>query len=157
MKNGILIYKMHIKDNHIFCIMKTIFDVFDNNFTSICNALEDSNFRGSVYCSTELIRISDLLGFEDGILIGEILESTINQLSSEIGSYEIPKEEKAALMASLITQIKIISNCYKNENKNELFAALQKFRNLATKFQYNCRRNYKSTQKRFDPLEILRR
>jgi hypothetical protein len=137
--------------------MKTIFDIFDNSLSNIHTAIESGNLQNGSYIATELIQTSELMDFNDGVFISEILESSINQLLSESSSYDIPKEEKITVISSLLTEIDNIKKCYKKEDKNELFFALERFRNVVTKFQYHARRTYKSSEKRFDPLEILRR
>jgi hypothetical protein len=148
---------MHLNYNHIVPVMKTILEIFDENLSKICSALEVGNLRSGSYLAIELTTISDLMGFDEGIFISEVIESSISQITAEMNSYDVQKQDFDALLLSLQSQINSILKCYKKEDKNELYLVLQNLRAISTKFQFNCRRNCKASQKKFDPLDILRR
>jgi len=123
--------------------MKDLFQVFDENFDMIQRLLDQQNLAGCSSISTDLITISRMSNFEDGVFIGEVFESVFDQVSPLFDQYEIKAEDRDSMMQSFKEQVALTQKLYKDQDKTELYNSLKKLRNVATEFQFKCWRTMK--------------
>lgn len=137
--------------------MKEVFQIFDEYLPILCESLEKLNFQSCATISTDLIKLSEMVDYTDGVFIGEVLEAVFNQVSVEMARFEISPEEKETLKIQLVGDIQSIYGCYKEEDKNNLYNALRTLRSNATKFQFHSRRQCRqSAQPLQFPMPMFR-
>ena len=131
--------------------------LFDEYLPIICESIEKQNFQSCATISTDLIKLSEMVDYHDGVIIGEVLETVFNQVFTEMTRFEISPEERENLKRLFIGDIQSIYKCYKEEDKNDLFNALKNMRFNATRFQFRSRRQCKQiTQQMPFPMPIFR-
>jgi len=120
--------------------MKDVFQLFDEYFPILITSLEQFNFQSCASISSDLIKLSEMVDYNDGIFIGEIFEATFSQINMEFMRYEISVGDKEGIKALLLKDISTVFGSYKDEDKYNLFNALKELRADATKFQFRIRR-----------------
>lgn len=120
--------------------MKDIHQIFEEYFFSLTEPVKQSNYRSCANISSDIIKISEIIGFDDGVFIGEIFESIFLQIATELSNYQASEEEQQTLKINLLTSISQISKCYEEPDKTKLYDNLKGMRLLTTKFQYQLRR-----------------
>ena len=124
--------------------MKEMFQIFDESLATIQKLIEDKNYEGSSSISTDLITISVMSNFRDGIMIGEVFEGVFDQISPLFRAFEIGAEVHALITKQVIDQVALVGKSYKNENKERLYEALRDLRSIATQFQFQCIKTMKA-------------
>lgn len=124
--------------------MKNLFEIFDENFRLITKTLNQGNYEGCSNLSTNLITISFLANYDDGVLIGEVCEGVFHQIEPLLQRFELGKEEQESVKEKLRRSIASIAKSYRNENKNDLYVALRDMRAVATNFQFRTVTTVKS-------------
>ena len=119
--------------------MKDVFQLFDEYFPILITSLEQFNFQSCASISSDLIKLSEMVDYNDGIFIGEIFEATFSQINMEFMRYEISVGDKEGIKALLLKDISTVFGSYKDEDKYNLFNALKELRADATKFQFRIR------------------
>ena len=132
--------------------MKDILAIFDDSLKEILKALGQENYVGCSTMSTDLITISVLSVYSDGIFMGEIFEGVFDQVGPLLDAYELSDSDRNSLKDGLREQINIIAKSYKIADKGAFYAALRDMRTLATEFQLKCFRTMKSKEN----LEVRR-
>ena len=118
--------------------MKDLFQIFDESFETIQKLIEDDNYAGSSSISTDLITVSVMSDFQDGILIGEVLEGVFDQIDQLFYTYALKAEVQNAIRKQTYEQVALIGKSYKNGEKEKLYEALRNIRAIATQFQFKC-------------------
>jgi hypothetical protein len=119
--------------------MKDIFDVFDEKFELMQRLVNAGNYDGCLSISTNLITISVMSDYADGVFVGEILESSFGQILPEFRAFEVGEDERKAMGEKIGHQIGLIAKSYRKEDKRELYEALKNLRTAVTEFQFKCR------------------
>jgi len=118
--------------------MKDILKIFDESFETIGKLLEESNYSGCSNIATDLITISGMSEFGDGVFIGEVLEGVFDQINTTVGNFTTSEEDIEALRGQMKEQVALVEKTYKNKDKRQLYEALRDLRVVATGFQYKC-------------------
>lgn len=124
--------------------MKNIFQVFDENFKLIAKTLTQSNYQGCSNIATNLIAVSVLENYSDGVLIGEVFEGIFEQIGPLWERFELGKEEQEIAKEKLRRCIASIAKSYRKENKNDVYVALRDMRTVATNLQFRTVTTVKS-------------
>lgn len=115
--------------------MKEIFEIFDENCDKISNLLDQSHLVGCARISTDLITISQMSEFKEGLFIAEIFEGVFTQIDRATKGFDVDEKNKTKINTELKNQIKIIQNTLKNKNFEKTYEHLKDLRNIATNFQ----------------------
>ena len=126
--------------------MKDTHQIFDEYFLSLIEPLKESIYRSCGCISNDIIRFSEIVGFDDGVFIGEVFESIFNEIDTELSRYQTADDTHQALKINLLKSISMVSKCYEETNKTELYNALKGMRLTTTRFQYILRRQCKIKQ-----------
>lgn len=118
--------------------MKNLFQIFDENFEVIKRLVDQDNLSGCSSIATDLITISVMSKFGDGVLIGEIFEGVFDQIGPLFNRFEISEDEGNAAKEKIKEQVKLVAEAYKHEDKKELYEALKNLRTVATELQFKC-------------------
>ena len=137
--------------------MKDLFKIFDEHIETINKLVEEPNFLGCETIATDLITISVMSDFGDGILIGEVLEAVFSQISPLFVRFEISEKEQNAIKNKVKEQITLIGKSYNKEDKRNLYEALKNLRSLVTEFQFKCWKTIKRKKEAEGILGIRRR
>ena len=68
------------------------------------------------------------------------------QITNELSNFQSSEEEQQGLKTNILTSIGLISKCYEEPNRTELYNALKEMRLITTKFQFQLRRQCKFKQ-----------
>ncbi|GAB6286052.1 MAG: hypothetical protein STSR0009_22530 [Methanoregula sp.] len=123
--------------------MKDTYQIFEEYFLSLVHPLEEANFRSCGCISNDIILYSEIVGFDDGVFIGEVFESIFLEIDTEITRFQASDENLQLLIVNLRKFIGVVSKCYVGTDKNDLYTALKEMRLITTKFQYVLRRENK--------------
>jgi len=126
--------------------MKEVNQIFKEYFFSLVEPVKQSNYRSCASISSDIIKFSEIIGFDDGVFIGEIFESIFMQITNELSNFQSSEEEQQGLKTNILTSIGLISKCYEEPNRTELYNALKEMRLITTKFQFQLRRQCKFKQ-----------
>jgi hypothetical protein len=126
--------------------MKDLNQISEEYFSSLFDSLDKSNFMSCASISSDFIKFSEIIDFNDGVFIGEIFESVFMQITTEISKYQVTDEEINELKVGLNKSITIVSSIYNESDKNELYNILKEMRLITTKFQFKLRRQCKVRQ-----------
>jgi hypothetical protein len=121
------------------------------------NNLADANTTGCVNNATDLTRVSDFMNFDEGVFIGEILQSICDNFDDTVTLYDYKKEEIDPALKKIDVLIKFLENHFppKNEkSKAELYDILVSTRFEVTKLQIAFERE-KEPKKTPNPFERL--
>ncbi|MCL2641995.1 MAG: hypothetical protein FWD52_00545 [Candidatus Bathyarchaeota archaeon] len=124
--------------------MKQLSEIFADLFTAIRAAVEENNFFACTNISSELILVSELAGFKDGVFIGEVFESSFSQMRSLFNEYVFGSQELELFTESTKQYIQIIADNYENPDKTQVYEALKNIRNDITVLQIKTFRLYES-------------
>ncbi len=117
--------------------------------------VDQANFKNCSNISVDLIRLSTMAEYKDGIFISEILESIFEQIAPLLEGYDIPKDERTSIIAKLHEQISLLSKSYRNDNKEQIYEILKELRSMTTLLQFKCWNILKRTQS--EPKRLVRR
>ena len=120
-----------------------MFGIFDENFDTICGLIEDKNYSGSSNIATDLITISVMSNFRDGLFIGEVFEGVFDQIGVTLENFKVPEEDQKALREKVREYVTLVSRTYKNKDKGAVYEALLNLRVTATEFQFKCYKTMK--------------
>lgn len=118
--------------------MKDILQIFDESLMTIHKLIVDKNYEGSSGISTDLITVSVMSDFRDGVMIGEVFEGVFDQISPLFQEFEIDAEARTSITKQIADQVTLVGKSYKDENKERLYDALRNLRSIATQFQFKC-------------------
>ena len=118
--------------------MKDILEIFDQHFERINMLLEERNFLGCKRIATDLITISVMSDFGDGIFVGEVFEGVFDQISPLFKHFEVSEEEKNDMKNHVKEQVALIAKSFSKKDKRDLYETLKNLRSLVTKFQFKC-------------------
>lgn len=138
--------------------LKDIYQIFDKQFENILAMIDQYRFQNCANISVDLIRISTLSDYKDGILISEVLESVFGQIHPLFQEYEISKDEKDSIIVKLCDQISLLSKSYRKDNKEQTYEILKELRSMTTFLQFKCWNIFKrkhSEPKRFLKKEVI--
>lgn len=135
--------------------MKEIYQIFDEQFENILEMINQSSFQNCMNISVDLTRISTLAGYNDGILISEVLESVFGQTSPLFQEYDISDAEKDSITTKFHEQICLLSKSYRNDSKGQIYEILKELRSMTTLLQFKCWNTFK--RKHPEPKKFLRR
>jgi hypothetical protein len=124
--------------------MKEIFQIFDESLMTIQKLINDKNYAGSSGISTDLITISVMSDFRDGIIIGEVFEGVFDQINQLFQGFKIDAESHTSIAKQIADQVTSVHKSYRDENKEGLYDALRDLRSIATQFQFKCFRTMKA-------------
>ncbi len=138
--------------------MKDLFQIFDESIETMQKLIAEDNYAGSSSISTDLITISVMSDFQDGILIGEVLEGIFDQIGQLFFTYRLSVEVQKAVREQICEQLALVGKSYKNGDKEKLYEALRNIRTEATQFQFKCFKTIKPRPE-FSPqgLRVSRR
>ena len=119
--------------------MKEVLQMFDESFATMAASLKDEKYSNCMRLSTDMITLSVLSDYKDGIMIGEVLEAVFDQIGLHtLEDFEVTTEERISIKDRLAEYIMLLSQSYRNGNSNEIYDALREIRSAATSFQYKC-------------------
>jgi hypothetical protein len=117
--------------------------------------LSDTNIRGCLNNSTDLTRMSDFVGFDEGILIGEILEGIFDNFEDMLDLFEHKPEEIEPIKKELMSLISILEEKIPSKNeqvKAELYTTLVSARCCVTHLQIQFMREKKPRRPTLPPI-----
>ena len=118
--------------------MRNNLEVFDDYLNKLKSAIEQSRLSNCYDMCNSLTRYSAMSGYQDGVLISEILESVFFQLRRLFDTVNIPKTVQKEFLTELKTHVVSVGTTYKNDDKNPIYNTLKEIRNLTTNFQFHC-------------------
>jgi hypothetical protein len=133
--------------------MKDPFRVFDEAFQTMSHSIDNDNYQGCMNLASDLITLSALSDFAEGVFISEILEAVFSQMSDGLSLFEVSEGDRSALRQELKEGLAMVAGSYKNQDKNGIYAALTKLRVSATGFQFKSW----STMKQKEGVHVVRR
>jgi len=117
--------------------MKDVDQAFRDKLQKIVELLDKGNLSGCYIVSRNITGFSTTLDYDDGILISELLEGVFSQIGPLFETYDINDGDKKQLSSDIKNRVAAIIEHYRDEDKNQLYLALQQTRAIATKFQLN--------------------
>lgn len=105
--------------------MKEIFQIFEENINYIQKAIQKNNFFGCTNISDDLILLSLLSNFEDGVFNWYVLKTVFYQLDFIYEHYPITDEDKNDIRNECYNQITLFEKSHKENNKDELYSILK--------------------------------
>jgi hypothetical protein len=114
--------------------------------------LVETNLKGCFANSVDLTRMSDFVGFNEGVFIGEVFESVFDNFKDTVQSYEHKNEEIEPIKIELNNLINLVEEKIPSKNektKAELYDAMVKARACVTHLQIQFMREKK--RKRVTP------
>lgn len=127
--------------------MKDLPELFYEKIRLLQKLSVDFNLEACTTSSTDLITTSILFEYQDGVFIGEVIESIFGQLDNLMNQFELEDEDKETLKESFDKNLGMIAESFKKKDKNELYQALSNLRYDATKMQYKCYQTRKRAKK----------
>jgi hypothetical protein len=117
--------------------------------------LSDTNLRGCLNNSTDLTRMADFVGFDEGVLIGEILEGIFDNFEDMINLFEYKPEEIEPIKKELMALISVIEEKIPSKSeraKAKLYATLVSARCCVTHLQIQFFREKRPKKPSMPPL-----
>lgn len=103
----------------------------------------ENNYDGCSSVSTDLITVSVMSDFPDGVLIGEVFEGVFDQVAPLFQAFDLNDEVQSMLKKQIGDQVALVGKSIKDENKATLYDALRNIRNIATQLQFKCYKTMK--------------
>ena len=94
-----------------------------------------------------------MLDYDDGILIGEVMEEVFDEAAHDTRAYTIERDERKKMVENLKQNVGRLAKSYKAKDKLELFESLKRLRVSATRFQFEVWRT-KQHKHRLDLEEV---
>ena len=69
--------------------LKGVTEVFENKFSRMLVQIDNENYSSCMKISTNLIIFSAMVGFDNGIFIGEVLEKIFSEAVLLVNNYEV--------------------------------------------------------------------
>jgi len=128
--------------------MRNADEVITSLICDIQDMVLDKNFGNAFKTSSELIHFSTLIGNEDTIFIGEILEGVFSQIKPIFDNYILSDEEIDTIIDDLNSDLKSLIDNYQTKGYEKLYFDLRNLRVKATKLQLNKSRTGKLKEKK---------
>lgn len=115
-----------------------IIQKYKESLRRIRNNLASTNTAGCMHNSSDLTHVSDFVDFDEGVLIGEFLESIFDNFDDVIKLYNYKKEEIEPVKNKIGLLIKFLESNFPpkdNKSKAELYDILVSTRFQVTKLQ----------------------
>ena len=123
--------------------MKNLFQIFEENLEIMQKLIGENNYDGCSSVSTDLITVSVMSDFPDGVLIGEVFEGVFDQVAPLFQAFDLNDEVQSMLKKQIGDQVALVGKSIKDENKATLYDALRNIRNIATQLQFKCYKTMK--------------
>ena len=120
-------------------MVRDIIQAFDDGLTNMLDLVDTKNYLACKELSSELIIISYHGDLDDGIFIGEMLESAFSQVDNLTSIYQISDKYQNDIRDKLKDQLILLSKSLKEKNKNNIYEALKLLRCIATKYQLSAK------------------
>ena len=117
--------------------MKDADAAFEESLQDLINLASKSNLRGCFVTSTNMTRLSTMLGFKRGIFIAEVLESVFAQILPLFNNYVVSLDDKKGLIDNMTQNLRALLSDHKGD-KARLYDILEDLRATATAFQIKC-------------------
>lgn len=112
--------------------MKDISKVIEESISQIVNLLQEFNFHGGNRVSRDLVTVSRLLDYTDGVFVAVVLATALRDLDDLVGSYEVDPMKLSQTRDELQKRIAALSG-YLNDKKTEnIYAQLSRITNAVT-------------------------
>ena len=123
--------------------MKQLSEVINDLFTSLLNTVEKGHFNGCARIAATLVEVSWLTEFKDGIFIGEVFESSFEQLSILLRDCHVSGADITKFIESTKLDIQVIIDNYREADKNQviIYESLKSIRSNVTMLQLNAPSN----------------
>lgn len=111
---------------------------YKEGLSRIRDCLLDTNFMACMNGSTDLVQVSEFMGFQEGVFIGEILESMFDSLTEMTKMYDYKKEEIEPAKTEVLQLVKYLEKHFPTKDDQisaELYALLVSTRFCVTKSQ----------------------
>ncbi|MGH2574311.1 MAG: hypothetical protein ACRD92_08950 [Nitrosopumilaceae archaeon] len=118
--------------------MKDVYQIFDESLNTIRQFIEAYKFDNCTTIASELIHVTSMADYKDGIFISEILETIFSNISSLFGSYEINDDDRKLIKEQLKDQMGLLLKSYRDEDKAKIYHIVRDMRSMATQFQFKC-------------------
>jgi hypothetical protein len=133
-----------------------IIQKYKEGLQRIRDNLADTNTSGCMNNSSDLTHVSNFVDFDEGVLIGEILESIFDNFDDVVKLYDYKKEEIEPVKKKIDLLIKFLENNFPpkdNKSKAELYDILVSTRFQVTKLQvaFMRERETKNPPNPFEP------
>jgi len=123
--------------------LKNLFQIFEENLEIMQKLIGENNYDGCSSVSTDLITVSVMSDFPDGVLIGEVFEGVFDQVAPLFQAFDLNDEVQSMLKKQIGDQVALVGKSIKDENKATLYDALRNIRNIATQLQFKCYKTMK--------------
>lgn len=126
-------------------IMKELIKIFDEYMEEIQKYIQKGNYYACTNVSVDLLTLSILADFKDGIFIWNSLKNTFLQLDLFFEQYEINEEERNRIKNNCKDNIEKLQKfyCENNNNSENIFKILVEFTVLPIQVEYK----YQNTNK----------
>lgn len=116
--------------------LKGVTEVFENEFSRMLVQIDNENYSSCMKISTNLIIFSAMVGFDNGIFIGEVLEKIFSEAVLLVNNYEVKGIDKEKIK---MTSTTCVSGLKKKMNSLEdqlVYSLLKELRTVVTKTQF---------------------
>ena len=105
--------------------------------TKLKNTVEQNNYSSFSIIGTSITYFSFAVKEKIGVLIGELLENTFNELERNIDGVRVPSELITENLSKLLPPIQNLIDAIKADNLQEICLALAEIRYFTTDTQFN--------------------
>lgn len=127
--------------------MKNLPEIFDEKLALMQKLSSELNFRACLSNTTDLILVSIMFDYKDGVFIGEVLESIFEQTWRLSRDFILTDDDQNMVKEKYNEYLEQIAKTYKNTDKNELYNALLNLRFEITKLQFKCLQTYRRKER----------
>ena len=128
--------------------MRDLNDIFMEKLTLMQKLSSELNFHACSRISTDLISVSSMLDYKDGVFVGEVLEAMFDQLRRLLVDFELDEKDQNILKENFVKNLELVSQTFTKSDKNQIYTALSNLRFEATQLQYKCFHTLKRKENR---------
>jgi hypothetical protein len=132
--------------------MNDIFQIFEKPFQDLEDSIKNMNFYRSSNISSDLISLSVLSDYPDGILIGTVLEEIFSRMEDLFEQYEISEKDANIITKEYSEHMGTLSKSYREDDKNKVYEVLRDLSTITmeTEFKYTRFKKGKDEVKRLN-------
>ena len=117
--------------------MKDISKVIQESISQILDLLQEFNFHGSNLVSRDLVTVSKLLDYTDGVFVAAVLAAAFGEIDDLVESYEVDASHLSGTRDELQKRIAVLIDYLKEKKTENIYAQLSGITNVVTDLRIN--------------------
>ncbi len=133
--------------------MKGIFEIFQENISYLQKSIQKNNFFGCTNISDDLILVSLLSDFDEGVFNWYVLKTLFYQLDFIHEHYPISEDDKNEIRNKCFDQISIFEKSLEENNKEKYYVVLKDLVYFTMQLESKYRRLVKEIPREYHNID----